>query len=94
MNCDRLDIWSTGVLVWTLLCGTLPFNEGSTSSTKHAIASLPPPWQAVAGLSEDCRDFLALCLEKDISKRPSASTLIYHNWLAANSALPSDIGLA
>lgn len=43
---------------------------------------LPPP----GSVSELCRDFLATCLARDPARRPPASVLLGHPWLAGGAA--------
>jgi serine/threonine protein kinase len=43
---------------------------------------LPPP----GTVSELCRDFLALCLHRDPARRPAATALLTHPWVAQAAA--------
>lgn len=43
---------------------------------------LPPPGTC----SELCRDFLALCMQPDPSRRPAATALLTHPWVAQAAA--------
>lgn len=44
--------------------------------------TLPPP----GTISELCRDFLTLCLQRDPARRPPATALLTHPWVAQAAA--------
>jgi serine/threonine protein kinase len=44
--------------------------------------TLPPP----GSVSDLCRDFLALCLQRDPARRPAATALLTHPWVAQAAA--------
>ena len=79
---QKCDIWSIGAMTYLLLCGRPPFN-GSTdkeifdnilcSEVKFDL----PIWNNV---SNNAKNFVKLCLEKNGIKRPSAIKALDHPW--------------
>lgn len=83
------DIWSIGVMTYQLLCGKLPFNDDKYPLSprlnviwKEILLGNPSfkenQWNSV---SESARDFVATCLNKEYTKRPSALECLEHPWL-------------
>eukprot|EP00438_Fugacium_kawagutii_P022374 Skav205224 [mRNA] locus=scaffold400:293675:317383:- [translate_table: standard] len=74
---------SMGVICYMLLVGRPPF-RGSTNA-KIARAIMDVDFQKTGGrweqLSPDAQDFVVKLLEKDVSKRMSASEALEHPWL-------------
>jgi calcium/calmodulin-dependent protein kinase I len=90
---EAVDMWSVGVITYTLLCGFTPFYGSSHRELFQKILALDyefsmPDWGAI---SSDAKDFIArlLVLEKD---RPTAAQALMHPWLTQNlksRALPT-----
>jgi len=69
------DVWSCGVIVYTLLCGKLPFNgknddEVITKVKRGNYAFLGSLWESV---SDACRGFVRYLLKYDPADRPTAA---------------------
>jgi serine/threonine protein kinase len=69
------------MLAHYLLCA-LPALVASTLQVLQDEVPLPPP----GTVSELCRDFLALCLQRDPARRPAATALLTHPWVAQAAA--------
>ena len=83
------DVWSVGVLAYQLLTGMMPFNDNDNPISpnmlticKQIIINEPKMhghrW---LGISDDAKDFVLACLQKDHTKRPSAIHCLAHPWL-------------
>jgi calcium-dependent protein kinase len=83
------DVWSIGIMTYQLLCGKLPFNDRDNPLSP----SMARIWKAILeedprmkgskwdGVSEDAKDFVRLCLQKDYLLRPTAIECLSHPWL-------------
>jgi calcium-dependent protein kinase len=83
------DIWSIGVMAYHLLCGKLPFNDRTNPSNPslrkiwysilHEEVSLTSSrWE---NISDDAKDFVKICLQKNHKHRVVAKDLLQHPWL-------------
>jgi 5'-AMP-activated protein kinase catalytic alpha subunit len=86
----EVDVWSCGVILYALLCGTLPFDDESIPNLfkkiKSGMYSLP------SHLSQSARELILRMLVVDPIKRISISEVRAHPWyqhkLPAYLALP------
>ncbi|KAL7833491.1 hypothetical protein AOLI_G00284510 [Acnodon oligacanthus] len=72
-DADPATVWSLGVLRFRMVYGHLPF--ASKFETMVGIFVLKD------GLSKECRNLIAWCLEWLPSKRPSLQQVRQHEWL-------------
>lgn len=83
------DIWSIGVMTYQLLSGKLPFNDHKYPLAprlnviwREILQSSPTfhgtQWE---NISENAREFVATCLNKEYALRPSAFECLNHPWL-------------
>ncbi|KAL6575594.1 Cyclin-dependent kinase 4 [Orobanche hederae] len=88
------DIWSIGVIIYILLCGSRPFWARTESGIFRAVLRADPnfedmPWPSV---SPHAKDFVRRLLNKDYRKRMSAAQALTHPWLRSeNHPIPLDI---
>lgn len=74
----EVDCWSLGVVLYTLLCGTMPFDD---SDMKHLVdsithASYPSP----KGLTKLATDLLSRLLRANPKKRATIENIRVHPW--------------
>ena len=89
---SEVDIWSCGVILYALLCGTLPFDDESIPNLfkkiKSGMYSLP------THLSQSSRDLILRMLVVDPMKRITIGDVRKHQWfqhkLPAYLALPPE----
>lgn len=83
------DIWSLGVMTHYLLSGSMPFCDKTFPSSprlqeiwknilQHQPSLQGKRWDVI---SEDAKDFVRICLQKNYKDRPSAYECLQHEWL-------------
>jgi calcium-dependent protein kinase len=78
-----VDIWSAGVMTYIMLCGRPPFFGNSKDDVYKSIQydQLKMDSKEWDKISEDAKDFVQLCLNKDKDRRATSEQLINHAWL-------------
>ncbi len=97
---SKVDVWSTGALLFESLTGHQPFLADSVADMAAVVgarlqARTPlgiPEFIALHKLSADCEDFLTLALTRDPQLRPSAAQLLHHPWIARWVGLAPNVG--
>lgn len=77
------DMWSIGVIIYILLCGSRPFWARTESGIFRSVLRADPnfddsPW---ASISPEAKDFVKRLLNKDYRKRMTAAQALSHPWL-------------
>lgn len=77
---SRVDIWSSGVILFAMLCGYLPFEDPNTSQLYKKI--LAGDYQVPKFLSSNAKDLLQNILNTDPEKRFTVNQIREHPWLS------------
>ncbi|KAJ2883371.1 Protein kinase of the Mitotic Exit Network [Coemansia aciculifera] len=77
--CMASDIWSLGCTVIELLTGKPPYSELLTMAALYRIVEDDHP-PIPEGISEELKDFLLQCFQKEPANRPTAAELMSHSW--------------
>ncbi|CAH2041827.1 unnamed protein product [Thlaspi arvense] len=80
---EKVDIWSAGVILYTMLAGVLPFYGETASETFQAVlrANLRFPPRIFRSVSPEAKDLLRKMICKDVSRRLSAEQVLRHPWV-------------
>lgn len=83
-----VDMWSMGVITYTLLCGYSPFrsenlNDLIEECKNGRVIFHERYWKEV---SKDAKDFITQLLQADPAKRPTSEAALKHVWLTGKNA--------
>lgn len=83
------DIWSSGVLLYTMLTGKIPWRSSSQIQLLTDMKNGPPP---IADVSNECNQIIKIILNEVASNRPSAAQLLTHPWITNNvQSIPNSL---
>ena len=87
---SSVDIWSSGIVLYTMVCGFLPFEDDNQNILFGKIAkglfSLP------SFLSASCKDLLKKILVTDPKKRYGFEEIKHHSWfMSVNNVMGKNI---
>lgn len=80
----NVDVWSLGICAYLMYSGEFPFEESDNDLTRKMILydNLKFNNEIWNSASENFKDFIRLCLEKDSNKRISILKISKHSFLA------------
>ncbi|KAG5052592.1 hypothetical protein GLYMA_02G211400v4 [Glycine max] len=80
---EKVDIWSSGVLLHALLVGGLPFKGDSPEAVFEEIKNVKLDFQTGVweSISKPARDLVGRMLTRDVSARITADEVLRHPWI-------------
>ena len=75
----KADIWSTGVVLYAMLFGTVPFKASDMKELHKMI--IKGKYTLKEEISPDAKDLMRSMLETDPKKRISIHKILQHPWL-------------
>ncbi|KAK7153802.1 hypothetical protein R3I94_007228 [Phoxinus phoxinus] len=82
----QLDIWSLGVVLYVLVCGSLPFDGDSLPALRQRVTE--GRFRIPFFMSQDCENLIRKMLVVDPAKRISVAQIKQHRWMLADPSAP------
>jgi polo-like kinase 1 len=81
----EVDIWSLGVIIYTLIIGKPPFETNDVKATYRRIKQNSYSFPEHIPISAAAKDLISSILTSDPQSRPVLDEIIAHEWLSSNS---------
>ena len=75
------DIWASGILLFTMICGYLPFDDRNDEILFEKILNNKVEFPSEIKLSKDCKDLILKILNKNPEKRIKLKDIFEHKFI-------------
>jgi len=90
----EVDVWSLGVIVYTLIIGKPPFETSDVKTTYKKIRMNQYIFPEHVPISDDARNFIVKILNLDPSRRPTLDEMLDHPFLNYGVQLPKALPIS
>jgi polo-like kinase 1 len=87
----EVDVWSFGVIVYTLLIGKPPFETSDVKTTYRRIRMNAYSFPEHVTISDSARSLITRILQNDPSKRPSLEDILAHDFFHTSGSIPKTL---
>ena len=84
----EVDIWSIGVIIYTLIIGKPPFETSDVKTTYKRIRMNAYNFPDNVAISDSARDLITKILNNDPAKRPPIDDIMVHEWINHAGTIP------
>lgn len=84
----EVDIWSIGVIIYTLIIGKPPFETSDVKTTYRRIRLNAYNFPETVTISDNVRDLITKILNNDPGKRPNVDEILAHPWMNHEGTIP------
>ena len=84
----EVDIWSLGVIIYTLIIGKPPFETRDVKATYKRIKNNSYSFPDSAKISNSAKNLIQQILVTDPSKRPSLDQILIHDFFNLGTSIP------
>ena len=83
---QMIDIWSCGVILYAMVCGSLPFMESETPKLYKKIVT--GTYRPIKGFSQEVKDLIEKILVVNPNKRITLQEIKQHPWWQTTKYFP------
>lgn len=84
----EVDIWSLGVIIYTLIIGKPPFETSDVKTTYKRIRMNAYSFPENVPISDVAKDIITKILNNDPSKRPNIDDILNHEFINNGGTIP------
>ena len=87
----EVDIWSLGVIIYTLIIGKPPFETTDVKATYRRIRQNSYSFPDHVAISDAARDLITRILTGDPKRRPNLDEIMAHEFLNHGGTIPKNL---